>query len=248
MNPSDETLGAYVDGELDAPTRAAVEAAMTMDANIAQRVRRLRVARERLSTAFNSTLDEPVPQRLINALRPCAEVVDITRARAAKQNVVRNRWASREWLAIAASVIVGALLTYLWLRIPGPGIQLTPHGRLLARADLADALSTQLASEQSRDTSVRIGVSFRDKQGDYCRTFTLQRGRDLGGLACREGRYWQVQVLARREPAPGGSGGAEPAGSGLPAAVLSAVEERITGEPLDASGEAAARQSNWGAH
>jgi hypothetical protein len=96
---------------------------------------------------------------------------------------------------------------------------------------------------------VHIGVSFKNKGGEYCRTFVVQRGASasaaLSGLACRQGGAWDVRTLARAGVSAGGEGSYHPAGSELLPSVRAAVEDQIEGEPLDATGEAHARTSGW---
>lgn len=248
MSISDETLGAYIDGELPAAERAGIEAAIRADAEIALRLDRLRAVQNELQAAFSSTVHEPVPQHLIDAVKkhaPSASVVDLARARAIK-NPTQRRWNWGELGAIAATLVVGTVLGYFLLHLPAAGLLIQQQGMLFARGALADALSHQLVREQPHEASVRIGISFRDLQGNFCRTFALH-DRNLTGLACRENQGWHVQALARNEPSTG-TGSAEPAGSAMPAAVLRAVEAKIVGDPLDAAGELAARRSNWGVH
>jgi hypothetical protein len=72
----------------------------------------------------------------------------------------------------------------------------------------------------------------------------MKEGHGLGGLACREGNQWRVQVLADA-PAASNASGNKLARGGLPAAVLHAVEEQISGKPLDAEAEATARSRGW---
>lgn len=119
-------------------------------------------------------------------------------------------------------------------------------GALVARGQLAQALSNQLAAEQSRDSAVQIGVSFRAKSGDYCRTFALSGAVSPSGLACRQGGEWQVQALTQ-EPGAAGDSGYRTAGSALSGTILKSVEGQIAGEPLDQAGERAARQRRWAA-
>ena len=57
MKFSQEDLMAYADGELDAETRAAVEAAMAEDPSIAAEVARHRALRDRVHGAFAGTLE-----------------------------------------------------------------------------------------------------------------------------------------------------------------------------------------------
>lgn len=239
MNWSDEQIAAYVDGELDPPARAALAAACATDAALAARVDREQALRRRLAAAFDAELDEPVPQRLLDALRaPPAEVVDLAAARARR----RPRWAWPEWGAMAACLAIGLFIGRALL---GPAADPFEHvdGKLLARGVLAEALTQQLASEERPGAAVALPISFAATDGRYCRSFVMS-GESLAGLACRGGGGWELELLA---PA-GGAGpadGVRPAGSDLPPAVLRAVDERIAGEPLGAAAEREVRGRGW---
>jgi anti-sigma factor RsiW len=243
MSFDEETVMAYADGELDGAARAAVEAAMQSDPQLAQRIARHRALRERLRTAFDPVLDEPLPGRLLASLhaepaqRRTDNVVTLPRRAA-------PRWSWQHWGAMAASLLIGALLGPPLLRSP-QSAYLTRDGQLLAGGDLAHALSTQLAAGQTPAAPVQVGVSFRARGGAYCRTFTLRERGSLAGVACRDAQAWRVEALAQN-PAPAGATGAyRPAASALPPAVARAVDALIAGEPLDAAGEAAARAAGW---
>ncbi|HYL00907.1 MAG TPA: hypothetical protein VEU78_06910 [Steroidobacteraceae bacterium] len=240
MTFSDETLGAYVDGELDAATRAALEAAMATDPQLAVRIARQRALRMQVREAFAPVLSEPVPERLLAAARglPAAARPGNVLAFPARP---RPRWSWPQWGAIAASLVVGVLLGPLLLRPSAP--LATSGGRVVASGVLARALSQQLASAQPRGAAVAIGVSFRGRSGGYCRSFVLHETQSLAGLACREGPAWEVVALA--QSAAPGSGGYTQASSALPPAVSRTLDELIVGEPLDAAGEAAARAHDW---
>ena len=110
---------------------------------------------------------------------------------------------------------------------------------------MAEALTDQLASTQPDDASTRIGVSFRSKSGNYCRTFVTHQGGGLAGLACHQGNDWALQALSRVERGSTATGTYSPAGSSLPPAVLQTVTEQIAGEPLDNAAERKARQDGW---
>ena len=89
-------------------------------------------------------------------------------------------------------------------------------------------------------------LSFRARSGDYCRTFVIDNGRALAGLACREQQQWRVlTLLGTDSPASPGSQAYRMAGSSMPPPLLQAVNERISGEPLDAAAEAKARRNDW---
>jgi anti-sigma factor RsiW len=246
MSISDDMLMAYVDGELAAEDRARIEAAMSADPDVARRVAQHQTLRNNLRNAFDGVLREPVPERLLAAARGSTGVADLNAARQARDAqrsaAPKRRWSWPEWGAMAASVLIGVIITRVAVRSPEAAPFTTQQGQLVAQGSLADALSNQLASTQPRDAATQVGVSFRAKSGSYCRSFTMRGGEALAGLACREGDAWNIDVLAR---SGGATGEYRQAGSALPAAVLSAVEQQIDGEPLDAASEARVKETGW---
>lgn len=244
MTFSEEVLMAYADDELDARTRAAVDAAMASDPEIARRIARHKALRSRFQSSFARVLDEPVPESLL-------EVVRSAPTPSRRSNVVALRtpvrhWTWPQWTAIAASLIIGVIAGRVaMLRTGGPGPIVMRGGGMLASGTLADALSNRLAADRTNTGPVRIGVSFRSKSQEYCRTFTLRRPAALAGLACRAPEGWQVAVLVRAGSPGGGSGVYRQAASSMPPALVAAVNDQIAGEPLDARAEAAARGRHW---
>jgi hypothetical protein len=252
MTISDETLMAYADGELDAAARAAVESAMREDPQIEARVAAHRALRRKVQAAYSAELSQDIPERLLAAARGAestrSKVVNLQDARAAmERKASRARPLRAQWRTagtIAASVIAGVGLGFfMWGRTESPLLR-SAGGALVARGQLAQALSSQLAAEQSRSSAVQIGVSFRAKSGDYCRTFALSGTVSPSGLACRHGGQWQIQALTQ-EPGTAGDTAYRTAGSAMSAEILKSVEGQIAGEPLDQAGERAARQRNW---
>jgi hypothetical protein len=92
---------------------------------------------------------------------------------------------------------------------------------------------------------VRIGLSYVAKSGSYCRAFATSAAESLVGIACHEGNAWSVRMLMPSESGPSDGKGYRLAGTALPAAITRAIGEQIAGEPLDAAGEVAARDSGW---
>ena len=249
MTISDDTLMAYADGELDAATREAVEAAMREDAEIGRRVAHHRALREAMRGAFSAVLDEPVPERLIAAARgqtaaAKAAVVDLSVAREAARHKVS---AAPRWqpAAMAASLLLGLGLGFLAWHGPRALIQPGSGGGLIAGAALAEVLSTQLSDDRAAARAAITGLSFRNKSGGYCRTFSLTGNEASSGLACREGNDWRIQALAQAPRAAANSGNFRTAASEDSPAIRAAVEESIAGEALDHAGEIAARQAGW---
>jgi hypothetical protein len=238
MNYDDETLMAYADGELDEVLSAQISAAVQRDPALARRVEQHRAVRAKVAGAFATVLDQPLPERLLAAANgPArAEVLQFPARNAPVQSL---RWGVREWGAMAATLVLGVLLS--WNFAPSGSTLISARdGALVARGALANALDSQLASTQRAVDAVQIGLTFRNREGSYCRSF-LVREAATAGLACREGDEWHIAVTAAAQlPAEGLR-----QATSLPAAVLSAVDERIAGEALDASDEENARLGGW---
>ncbi len=259
MSYEDETLMAYADGELDDALRAEIAAAIEQDPQLARRVEQHRALRAEVSGAYANVLDRPLPDRLRAAAlgstlgSALGSTSDSTpgpvRDRAeARGNVVqfptRNarapalRWGAREWVAMAASLLLGVLISWRTLA-PREDLLQATDGALVARGALAEALDQQLASAQPRDAAVHIGVTFKTREGGYCRSFTLP-ATNTAGLACHAGGDWRIPATTSVE-----AGGQMQQAAGAPPAILQAIEARIAGEPLDAAGEEAARGAGW---
>jgi hypothetical protein len=247
FDPTDpQALMAYADGQLDPLEAARVEAAIARDPALADIVDGHRALRARIDAAFSGVLAEPVPTRLRDTLQ--VSVRDRVRPRL-NRTTPRARWARREWLAMAASVVLGAAFALL-LALPRRDARqldgamvagtLVDSG-LAARGALARALDRQLAG--AGDAGLRLGLSFRAVDGRYCRVFRLQAPRPLAGLACHDADAWRISTLAATGAAA--STPMRQAGSALPPAVLADIDARIDGQSLDADAERKARAAGW---
>lgn len=244
MSFSEETLMAYADGELDEPTRSAVERAMRNDPSVAAKIRQHQALRSNVFEAFSPIMDEPVPPRLHAATRP-GKVIHLNTVRATRtETVEKRRWSWPEWGALAATLVVGVLAGSVGLKSMQGEAQLASvaasDGTLVAQGKLADALTHQLASATTASSEVKIGVSFVGKDGNYCRSFMMGVA---AGVACHSGAEWKVPLMA--EATPSAAGPYRQAGSEMPAAVMEAVDQRIAGQALDGREEQAARQQGW---
>jgi hypothetical protein len=236
MTYSDEMLMAYVDHELDAATTALIDAAIARDPDLAARVERQRKLAQAVHAAYEPILQEPMPKRLLDLATGAAPAA----ARAP------HRWAWLEWSAMAASLVLGVAIGTAFIGEARRGSSdsgdvVAEQSQLLARGALARALSDQLASTQKADAAVRVGLTFVSKSGEFCRTFSLERG-SAAGLACGTGGNWHVHVLARTVPKPGEY---RMAATELPAPVQQAVDERIQGTSLGTAAEQAAQERGW---
>jgi hypothetical protein len=244
MKITDEELMAYADGELSPHEAKHIEAAMADDSQLAARVARFRDVRRALRTAYDSVVAEPVPEHLrallgdvaaSEAAAPAPAVVDL----ASEREKRARRFGPPAWAAMAASLVVGVLVGRSLL---APSDALFSNDGLYAGASLSQVLDTRLVGENPGGDT-RIGLSFRARDGQTCRTFAHEdRARLTSGLACRDQNRWAIR-MALTEPSQQASGYRQ-AGAAAPA-VLEAVDAIIEGEPFDAAQERQARDADW---
>jgi hypothetical protein len=251
MDIPDEQLAAYLDGELAGSERARIEQAIESDTRLARRVAQFRARRARLHGGLETLRQETTSRRALQTVRSVAatgsaQVIDLARVRAErKKRTEHTRLRLSRRVAVAGSLAVGLLLGLLVEHLL-PDASLTQYrdGALFAHGALADALEEQLGSTPLLGRSVRVGLSYRGKEGHYCRTFVVREVHALSGLACREQQHWRVWTL---EGAEGRSSNVRLARgtATLPPEVAQAVGERTSGKPLDAQDELSAQRSGW---
>ena len=223
------TIAAFVDGELDDLTARRIAREAENDLALAAEIARHRALRATLAAHFDPVAAEAVPERLRALLidpKVDSRLADRREAKAA-------RFTPIHWGALAASLVLGLAIG---LKPWAPAADVAnANGRLVAAGALADALDTQLASNQPAGADVRIGLSFRDRRGRMCRSF---EGRDLSGIGCRDDGRWTLE----RTMAGTAVSDYRQASSGALAADAAAM---IEGEPFDAAAESAARDRDW---
>ena len=249
MKPiDDDTLQAYVDGELDAAWTARIDAESARDEQLAGRVRQLRALQTRLRAEFDPVLAEQVPTRLTALLQQPAPSAPARlapaiahHASARSASAVRHR--TRRWLlpsaAVAASIAL--LAAGLWWKA-GSDVVRVRDGQQFASGALSRALDQTLASAPEPGSRVVIGLTFRGADGRICRSF-VAREQAMAGLACHDADGWSLPVLAR--PAAPAGGELRQAASATAPAVQAAIDTRIRGEAFDAQQERAARDAGW---
>lgn len=226
----DPDFYAWLDGELPEPQASAMAARVAANPELATFAEQHRALSGRLSDAFAPVMLAPVPERLRQAAEPsAAEVVDLAEVRAR-----RRQW-SIAGLAAAASLALGLAVGVTMPRDAG-SFQ-SRGGQLAAAGSLAEALDRQTAAAGDQG-GIRLGLSFQDRGGRYCRTFTTKA---QSGLACRNGEEWAIEGLV----GAGAGDGEYRMASGVDPALAAIVDSRISGEPLDAAAEAQAVERRW---
>lgn len=227
----DERFFAWLDGELDAAEAAAMKAKVAADPALARLAEQHRALGARLRGAFAPIASAPVPGHLRAQVARPADVIDFADARRARSIASLPQWA-----AMAATLAIGILVgTMVDHRAPGP-VE-AQGGKLYAAAALGRALDTQLASAPAGD--VRIGLTFRERSGAICRSFT---GSQASGLACRDDGRWRVRALVA--PAEG-QGEEYRMAAGIDPGLAAVIDSTMNGDALDAAAEKAARDKGW---
>ncbi len=190
---TDEMLMAFVDGETDEGTRAAIERALAADAALAARAERFRASRLLLKEAFGDARQEEVPPALIEA------------ALGRRGNVVAwpGRMRVRVALPLAASLLLVAGASGYLAGRAGTG-----GGDPLGRAAIEEALSATRSGERRSIAFAGEAARFETLAtyrvpGGFCRSFDVTGSRSsLTGVGCDRGGGWTVELTAER-----GSGG-----------------------------------------
>jgi hypothetical protein len=223
-----EILMAYVDGELSPDEARAVEAEIAIDPDLKAYVDQQHVLARRLHDSLDIVLRTPLPDALVASIN----------ASAPKTSRFSAPWRRIAWVGIPTAVALACgVLVGLSFR-DGPDVT-SANGALIAHGQLAEALTQELAS----DDRAEVGITFRDKNGRYCRTFVTRQTSSLAGVACRSDGAWQIAAVGSvgRELV----GAYQPAASAMPEFVRHAVSGLIGGQPLDAAQERKARAEGW---
>lgn len=227
-----DKLDRFVDGELPPGEMERIAAVLTDSPEQNAYVVRQESLRNRLREGFHA-LDGSIPERLIQAART-APASWRWRLRAAQKPNRLFRWLAPACATLLLGFVAGVSLA------PQGDLVTSTSGQVIAQGALDKALDGQLASEASAGR-VRIGISFRNKAGQVCRTFN---NGNNAGLACHNAGVWVVAMLVRQVPEDAGAA-YRMAGSEMPDAVRRAVTASIRGEPFDATMEAQAARDRW---
>lgn len=238
--PDDEILMRWSDGELSPDAAAALEAQAADDPALAARMQTLRRLRTAAREAFPATVDDRDRDlaRLIAAGSVTRPSVLDGLGRALVDAFAPRRAAI--WGGLATAAFVGGLLLAPALGGGADGVRVASNGALTDAA-LVRVLDDRLASEGPDGDGRAVGLTFRDRDSRWCRTF--RSGQDgVAGLACRDGDGWALRVLA---PLGASGGEVRTAASDTPEVVLNAVDAAIAGGTMDPAAEAGARDAGW---
>jgi negative regulator of sigma E activity len=268
---SDETLMAYADGELSPGETETLEAQLAEDAELRARVAPFIVTRDHLATAFLHKLSEPIPDRLIAAIRnaPAAQrkrqVQQSASARSELETVLGRVAGSLTSLlfpatgpTLATAFSLGAILLaavgsgWLLARSPAaPDLVVAEGTELTASQSLAQALETQ---QSGVPVSVGAGIlvtpvqTFLTADKGICREYTVATvsGPDYAGVACKAPvGSWQLAIHVATAKALAADGPYATAGRPSAPAVDALVNSLMSGDALGRDDEQALLRNGW---
>jgi hypothetical protein len=247
MKQDDDTLVAYLDGQLDEARCAEIEAALPQDEALRARLDALARASELAQRCLEPVLREPVPPTLIAAIWRARD----PRAQTAS-GPAHGGFAARlaRWLATGPRLVIASLALVLgvgWLALRPGGAALAP-GATIAESALSLALDTAASGDTLRTREARLELlgSFVAADGRACRAFQQRREReDTLAIACREagGDAWRV---AFAQSAPAGDGADyQPASDARAEAADAFLRDSLRATALDAGEEQGFIERGW---
>jgi len=224
MTLDKELLTRFADGELPPEELSRIAGLLAHDAEAHAFVQRQEKIRRLLRARFEP-LGREIPERLKQTVRTAP---------------LSWRWRLRRqavlWLA-APAIALAAVLLIVFGVAPD---RFFNRGEFAGGA-LAQALDRQLAAQTPAPGAPAIGLSFRNKDGRDCRTFTKDGD---AGLACHEDSGWRIQLQTHMAREDGGAAYRMASGA-MPAPLMAAVKAEMDGTPFNADAEKKARDAGW---
>ncbi len=251
--PSDEQIMAWVDGELPEDEALEIEQALEGDREAQQKAEIFRRSTAVLKAAFDDSLHEQVPEKLIRTIREHPSPRRAIRKDGFWAAFLRFPSLSPA-LAFAMAIVLcaGILTGYLLFGPSGSApFPVLPAGVPFSRGleKTASGNSFYMAGGNLKVTPV---LSFRDNARRYCRQYEVEslhggKRQWAQGVACRDrqGR-WHTRVYIPSVPEQPASQNAD---SYVPAAgedpMESVLDRMMAGPPLTAEQESALMRSGW---
>lgn len=257
---SDETLMAYVDGDLSADKRARLARQIASDRKLARRLAQFeQTSAKSLAPAFEPVLRAPVPERLLHAVSssvsspaPATKSMERWRSGLVSGTSLRIFEGVRALLPKGSSPFAAALaLAAAVVLLAGGAVMLArqmpegdPFRIALETVPSGSSVAFKTADGQR---SVAPELSFQSRDGRYCRKYMVTRADQsrLAGVACRDdGGGWRIDFEADGGRAPQG-GQHVTAGAAGAAGLDDRIGDMITGAAFGRTEEDELLKEGW---
>lgn len=268
-SPTEEELMAFVDGELEPAAAAALGRSIERTPELQQRVAIYSETRNSLEKLYASRVDEPVPQHLIDLISsykpsPRRNVLGTigTRAKGFLDGLLggADDFSYPRLATLAASILVAGIFIGQSITIfpdDGEKLQVVQIGPLSNNSQLKIALSTTVSGETIKWQASQSGshqqfkplLTFRSKDAEYCRQFTLTASTSsrISAIACLEQTtgHWHI-VSAAEQPNTGNDANNYQTASSAQSPETTATLARLMDDiPLEEDKERELIQSKW---
>lgn len=260
MTYRDETLSAFIDGELPEGDADALRIDMAKDPALKERVDQLRRANDAVKLAYSGIENEPLPDAVLDLFNKASADIapfpgGLGEEEAPKVHAgVLQRFASTQWptaLAASLALVVGFGVGQIGGEPQRPGGALQVAGVVAEGSPVFNILETG-ASAQTHLAGANGGVnvepvlSMQRADGVFCREYFISDETSrFHNVACKEDSQWEIK-FAVNIPATNGVDDAYVAASVDSNALAAAYIDRvIAGDALDAQAEQAAMEEGW---
>lgn len=248
MNINDDTLSAFLDGELPENQMEAVRERLAEQPELAERLAELSAVDGTLRQHYGAIDDRPLPEAVQRMLSSADDQPDGEQKGASRGQVIefplwrRARQALSQHTAVAATVAlaVGFGLAHL------SGDFGTDDGRQWqAVAGSLETLPSGANRTLEDGSEIAPRITFVNRNGDYCRQYRVVGAeRMTENIACRTGDSssdWELMASVRLPAVEPGSYQTASGGSLLD----STLDEMMAGDVIDPSREQALIEQNW---
>lgn len=244
---NDELLSAYIDDELSTADRDALLQRLADEPELALRLEKMRSADEATRNLYAALDDRPMPDSVLALLADAPDEADDG------DNVISlddRRPAVAGWVPAALAAGVALVAGFFIGGQTGPGgVDATDQrlaGMIAPDEDLALLLEREISDrpvDMSNGSRARVLLTFSDGTR-YCRQFRVDGAEaSVHGLACRDEAGWNLDTIAYGEAQ---SGGYQQASLAIPAALRTAVSDRIgSREPVSPEEETSLISDSW---
>ncbi len=231
MKITDEQLSAFLDAELPHAEMEAIREQLVEDETLADRLAELALVDELVATSAKQIDHLPMPQTITALVqKPSAEIITFPLWKRLQHHL-------QQPAAIAASVAL--IIGFGVAQMMNNG---TTQSDWSAVAQVLETAPSGVIQVTSNGAEVKPRVTFKNRQGDYCRQFDLSDGKTHSeNIACRQSGQWQltntaVQQLQLADEYQTASGGST---------LDETIEKMMAGEFFNAQQETDAIRSQW---
>lgn len=261
MTYRDETLSAFIDGELPEAEADALRADMGKDPVLKQRVDQLRRANDAVRLAYGDIENEPLPDAVLDLFNKAPSNVTSFPGEARAGGTpkvhagVLQRFASAQWptaLAASLALVVGFGVGQLGGApgaAPGGAMQvagvIAEGGPVFTILETGASAQTHLADADSA-LSVEPVLSMQRSDGVFCREYFISDANSrFHNVACKENGQWSVKFAVNIPTAADMEDGFQTASAQSNALAADYVDRVIAGDALDAEAEQNAINGGW---